>query len=125
MRHNHMSMESKLRMITQFLLTNNRSDDEVKCELIIDLANYYALKQEWHVVVDLLNTCCMLDSDEDASASGGGVDVPVMISNNGSTGNLADAALIKEIEFTRAAAKGLGFNEICLNRFNTNFEMKG
>lgn len=57
----HMSMQSKLNMITQFLLTNKT--DESKIELIIDLANYYAQKQEWHVVMDLLNGCTQ-DSEE-------------------------------------------------------------
>lgn len=57
----HMSMQSKLNMITQFLLTNKT--DETKIELIVDLANYYAQKQEWRVVLDLLNGCTQ-DSEE-------------------------------------------------------------
>ena len=44
----HLSMQSKLNMITQFLLTNNKTD-ESKIELIIDLANHYADKQQWKV----------------------------------------------------------------------------
>ncbi len=44
----HLGMQKKLNMITQFLLTNNKTD-ESKIELIIDLANYYAEKQEWKV----------------------------------------------------------------------------
>jgi len=45
----HLGMQTKLNMITQFLLTNNKTD-ESKIELIIDLANYYAEKQEWKVI---------------------------------------------------------------------------
>lgn len=52
----HLSMEMKLNMITQFLLTNRRTD-EAKIELIIDLANHYAEKQEWHLVMQLLDSC--------------------------------------------------------------------
>lgn len=57
----HMSMQSKLNMITQFLLTNKT--DETKIELIVDLANHYAQKQEWRVVLDLLNGCTQ-DNEE-------------------------------------------------------------
>ncbi len=44
----HLAMDKKLNMITQFL-TNNKTE-ESKIELIIDLANYYAEKQEWKVI---------------------------------------------------------------------------
>ena len=57
----HMGVESKLNMITQFLLTNKT--DESKIEMIIDVANYYSQKQEWRVVLDLLNAC-MHDSED-------------------------------------------------------------
>ena len=57
----HLNMQTKLNLITQFLLTNKT--DESKIELIIDLANYYAQKQEWSVVIDLLNNCTQ-DNEE-------------------------------------------------------------
>ena len=46
----------KMFLITQFLLTN-KTDNESKLELIIDLANHYANKQEWNLVFDLINNC--------------------------------------------------------------------
>ena len=49
----HLSMQTKLNLITQFLLTNKT--EESKIELIIDLANYYAQSQEWDLVLNLLN----------------------------------------------------------------------
>ena len=49
----HLSMQTKLNLITQFLLTNKT--EESKIELIIDLANYYAQNQEWSLVLNLLN----------------------------------------------------------------------
>jgi hypothetical protein len=58
----HLSMELKLNMITQFLLTNNKTD-ESKIELIIDLANHYAEKQEWQLVMQLLDSCTQ-DNEE-------------------------------------------------------------
>ncbi len=58
---NHLSMQTKLNLITQFLLTNKT--EESKIELIIDLANHYALKQEWHLVLSLLNNCTQ-DNEE-------------------------------------------------------------
>ena len=49
----HLSVQTKLNLITQFLLTNKT--EESKIELIIDLANYYAQNQEWDLVLNLLN----------------------------------------------------------------------
>ena len=57
----HLSVQIKLNLITQFLLTNKT--DESKIELIIDLANYYARKQEWNLVLELLNNCTQ-DNEE-------------------------------------------------------------
>ena len=57
----HLSIQTKLDLITQFLLTNKT--EESKIELIIDLANYYAQKQEWNLVLSLLNNC-MQDNEE-------------------------------------------------------------
>jgi hypothetical protein len=50
----HHSVQIKLNLITQFLLTKT---EDSKIELIIDLANYYARKQEWNLVLQLLNNC--------------------------------------------------------------------
>ena len=58
----HLCMEAKLDMITQFLLTNNKTE-ESKIELIINLANYYAEKQEWKLVLELLDNCTQ-DNEE-------------------------------------------------------------
>ena len=57
----HLSIQTKLNLVTQFLLTNKT--DESKIELIIDLANYYSKKQEWNLVMNLLNNCTH-DSEE-------------------------------------------------------------
>ena len=57
----HLSTPTKLDLITQFLLTNKT--EESKIELIIDLANYYAQKQEWKLVLSLLNNCTQ-DNEE-------------------------------------------------------------
>ena len=57
----HLSIQTKLNLVTQFLLTNKT--DESKIELIIDLANYYSQKQEWNLVMNLLNNCTQ-DSEE-------------------------------------------------------------
>jgi len=57
----HLSMQTKLNLITQFLLTNKT--EESKIELIINLANHYAMKQEWHLVLSLLNNCTQ-DNEE-------------------------------------------------------------
>lgn len=57
----HLSIQVKLNLITQFLLTNRT--DESKIELIIDLANHYACKQEWNLVIELLNNCTQ-DNEE-------------------------------------------------------------
>ncbi len=62
----HLSVEIKLNLITQFLLTNKT--DESKIELIIDLANHYACKQEWSLVLELLNSCTQ-DNEELVDAS--------------------------------------------------------
>ncbi len=62
----HLSVEIKLNLITQFLLTNKT--DESKIELIIDLANHYARKQEWNLVLDLLISCTQ-DNEEPIDAS--------------------------------------------------------
>lgn len=65
----HLSMQTKLNLITQFLLTNKT--EESKIELIIDLANHYAMKQEWNLVSNLLNNCTqdneeLIDSSTDS-----------------------------------------------------------
>ena len=57
----HLTMQTKLNLITQFLLTNKT--EESKIELIIDLANHYAMKQEWNLVFSLLNNCTQ-DNEE-------------------------------------------------------------
>ena len=50
----HLSTQTKLNLITQFLLTNKT--EESKIELIIELANFYAQSQEWGLVLSLLNS---------------------------------------------------------------------
>ena len=57
----HLSMQTKLNLVTQFLLTNKT--EQSKIELIIDLANYYAQNQEWGLVLSLLNNCTQ-DNEE-------------------------------------------------------------
>lgn len=134
----HMSVQSKLNMITQFLLTN-KTDDETKIELIIDLANYYALKQEWHVVLDLLNGCTQ-DSEElvnnelimtsgknepfysmlsgmGSGSVGGGIGVGLgNIGGGGGTTTSATAGIdnLKDfLDFNRNHARNFTFNESC------------
>lgn len=85
----HLSMQTKLNLITQFLLTNKM--DESKIELIIDLANHYAQRQEWNIVLDLLNSCTQ---DTNHNSPSGADDLN---DNNGpGTGNGASAPTSEE-----------------------------
>lgn len=58
---NHMNMDLKLDMVTQFLF--NSKTEKFKVESIIDLANYYCLRNEWKSVIDLLENCTQ-DNEE-------------------------------------------------------------
>lgn len=108
----HMTMQSKLNMITQFLLTNKT--DESKIELIIDLANYYAQKQEWNVVLELINGCTQ-DSEEfnDQMAK---TDPGLAYSMYGNLLGSGIDNLKDFLEFNRSHAgmnKNLNFNDNC------------
>lgn len=58
---NHLNMDLKLDMLTQFLL--NTKTEEFKVENIIDLANYYSLNYEWKKIIDLIEDCTQ-DNEE-------------------------------------------------------------
>jgi uncharacterized protein (DUF1778 family) len=108
----HLSMQTKLNLITQFLLTNKT--EESKIELIIDLANYYAQKQEWNVVLDLLNNCTQ-DNEELNDLMR--VEMSAAYSNMTASMNHGENNL-NELEFNRnhGMSKNLGINDISNSR---------
>lgn len=105
-------MQTKLNLITQFLLTNKT--EESKIELIIDLANYYAQKQEWNVVLDLLNNCTQ-DNEELNDLMR--VEMSAAYSNMTASMNNGENNL-NELEFNRnhGMSKNLGINDISNSR---------